>query len=80
MTKKLSTYVVTSEHVVHFRWCEAGNSYSGHDMTTAVEMLAMIRRGDSQRQFGGNNSGPSILTACVDCVTVEALNEATANA
>ena len=77
---KPSTYVVDCDNLVHFRWCEAGEygqPYVGHDTTTAVEMMTLIRRGDSQNQFGSVRQGPSILSACTTCVQTEALSEAT---
>lgn len=73
---KPSTYVVDKDNVVHFRYCSMGQSYAGHDKTTAAEMLAGITKGDSQNFFGGNNAGPSILSVCGDCVVPDALEEA----
>ena len=80
MSNKPSRYVVDDGQYVHFRWCEEFDApdvqpYAGHDNTTAAEMLAMIKRGDSHNQFGAKNNGPSILSAC-SCVYSEAAEEA----
>lgn len=72
---KPTAYVIDKQQVVHFRYCSMGQSYAGHDKTTAAEMLAGIIKGDSQNFFGNDCSGPSILTACSDCVVAEAETE-----
>lgn len=65
-------YVVDKDNTVHLRWCQQGQPYAGHEKTTEAEMLALITKGDSTNQFGTKNAGPSILTACSDCVVAEA--------